>query len=57
MEKNRIRDGKNLVPGSGMEKIWIRDPGWKNFESGIRDGKNSDPGWEKERKKEYLRRR
>jgi hypothetical protein len=37
----RIRD-----PGSGMEKIWIRDPGWKNLdpESGIWDGKNSDSG-------------
>jgi hypothetical protein len=22
-------------PGSGMEKIWIRDPGWKKFGSGI----------------------
>jgi hypothetical protein len=22
----------------------IRDPGWKKFGSGIRDGKNSDPG-------------
>jgi hypothetical protein len=30
----RIRDGKNLDPGSGMEK----------FGSGIRGGKNSDPG-------------
>jgi hypothetical protein len=25
----------------------IREPGWKNFESGIRNGKNLDPGWEK----------
>jgi hypothetical protein len=24
-------------PGSGMEKIRIRDPGWKKFGSGIRD--------------------
>jgi hypothetical protein len=30
--------------GSRMEKIWIRDLGWKKFGSGIRDGKNSDPG-------------
>jgi hypothetical protein len=22
--------------GSGTEKIWIRDPGWKKFGSGIR---------------------
>jgi hypothetical protein len=58
MEKIRIRDGKNSVPGwknsdpgSGMEKIRIRDPGWKNSDRGtgmkknmIRDGKNSDPG-------------
>ncbi len=22
----------------------IRDPGWKKFGAGIRDGKNSDPG-------------
>jgi hypothetical protein len=22
-------------PGSGMEKIWIRDPGWKKFGSGM----------------------
>jgi hypothetical protein len=26
-------------------KMRIRDPGWKNFGSGIRDGKNSDPGY------------
>jgi hypothetical protein len=25
----------------------IRDHGWKEFGSGIRDGKNSVPGWEK----------
>ncbi len=31
-------------PGSGMEKIRIRDPGWKKFGSGIRDGKKLDPG-------------
>jgi hypothetical protein len=31
-------------PGSGMEKIRIRDPGWKRFKSGIQDGKKSDPG-------------
>jgi hypothetical protein len=30
-----------------MEKIWIRDPGWKKFGSEIRDGKNSDPGRKK----------
>jgi hypothetical protein len=23
--------------------MWIRDPRWKKFGSGIRDGKNSDP--------------
>jgi hypothetical protein len=28
-------------PGSGMEKIRIRDPGWKKFRSGIR---NKHPG-------------
>jgi hypothetical protein len=29
-----------------MENIQTRDPGWKNFDprSGIRDGKNLDPG-------------
>jgi hypothetical protein len=27
-------------PGSGMEKIRIRDPGWKKFGSGIN---NQDP--------------
>jgi hypothetical protein len=27
-----------------MEKIWIRDPGWKKFGSGIWDGKKSDLG-------------
>jgi hypothetical protein len=42
----RIRDGKNSDlgseiekksdPGSGMEKIRVRDPGWKKFVSGIR---------------------
>ncbi len=37
MEKIRIRDGKNLDPRSGMEKIWIRDPRWKKVGSGIRD--------------------
>jgi hypothetical protein len=26
-------------PESGMEKIWILDPGWKKFGSGIQDGK------------------
>jgi hypothetical protein len=25
----------------------IRDPGWQKFVSGIRDGKNSDLGWQK----------
>jgi hypothetical protein len=25
-------------------KFFDADPGWKKFESGIRDGKNSDPG-------------
>ncbi len=25
----------------------IRDPGWKQFGSGIQDGNNSDPGWKK----------
>ncbi len=24
-------------PGSGLDIIWIRDPGWKKFESGIRE--------------------
>jgi hypothetical protein len=24
--------------------MWIQDLGWIKFESGIRDGKNSDPG-------------
>ena len=28
----RIRD-----PGSEMETVWIRDPGWKKVGSGIRD--------------------
>jgi hypothetical protein len=28
----RIRD-----PGSGIEKIWIRDPGWKKVGFGIRE--------------------
>jgi hypothetical protein len=37
----RIRDGKNSDPGSGMEKIRIRDPGRKNSDP---DGKNSHPG-------------
>jgi hypothetical protein len=31
-------------PGSGMETVLIRDPGWRQFGSGIRDGKKSDPG-------------
>jgi hypothetical protein len=31
-------------PGFGMEKIRIRNPGWKKFGFGIRNGKNSDPG-------------
>jgi hypothetical protein len=31
-------------PGSGMEKIGIRDPIWKKFGSGIRFGNNWDPG-------------
>jgi hypothetical protein len=35
----RIRNqgGKNLDPGSEMEKIRIRDPEWEEFGSGIRD--------------------
>jgi hypothetical protein len=33
---------KNPDHISGM--VRIRDPGWKKFGSGIRDGKNSDPG-------------
>jgi hypothetical protein len=31
-------------PGSAMETVRIRDPGWRQFGSGIRDGKKSDPG-------------
>ncbi len=31
-------------PGSGMETVRIRDPGWKKVGSGIRDGKKSNPG-------------
>jgi hypothetical protein len=31
-------------PGSGMETVRIRDPGWRQLGSGIRDGKKSDPG-------------
>jgi hypothetical protein len=27
-------------PGSGMETVRIRDPGWKKVGSGIRDGKS-----------------
>jgi hypothetical protein len=27
----------------------IRDPGWKEFGSGIREGKKSDPGYGKEK--------
>ncbi len=33
-----------MDPGSGMEKIRIRDPGWKKVGSGIRDEKMLDPG-------------
>jgi hypothetical protein len=29
-----------------MERIRIQDPGWKEFRSGIRDGKHLDPGSE-----------
>jgi hypothetical protein len=28
-------------------KFFDVDPGWKNFGSRIRDGKNLDPGWKK----------
>ncbi len=31
----RIRDGNNSDPGSGIETIRIRDPGWKKVGSGI----------------------
>jgi hypothetical protein len=31
-------------PGSGMETVRIWDPGWRQFGSGIRDVKKSDPG-------------
>jgi hypothetical protein len=51
------RIAEDVDPGSGMEKIWIRDgkksdPGWKKFGYGmekiwVRDGKNLDPGWKK----------
>jgi hypothetical protein len=34
----------NSLMDSGMEKIRNWDLGWKKFGSGIRDGKNSDPG-------------
>jgi hypothetical protein len=47
LEKNfwvKILKFFDADPGSGMEKIRIRDLGWKKFGSGIRDGKNSDPG-------------
>jgi hypothetical protein len=27
----------DVDPGSGMDKIWIRDPVWTKFGSGIRD--------------------
>jgi hypothetical protein len=27
-------------------KFFVADPGWEKFESGIRDGKNWDPGSE-----------
>jgi hypothetical protein len=30
-------------PGSGMESVRIRDPGWSQFGSVIRDGVSSDP--------------
>ncbi len=33
----RIRDGKNSDPGFRMEKIRIRDPGWKKLGFGIQD--------------------
>jgi hypothetical protein len=29
---------------NSLMRIRDRDPGWKKFVSGIRDGKNSDPG-------------
>jgi hypothetical protein len=36
---SRIRDGKIQIRDQGfrMVKILIRDPGWKNFGSGIQD--------------------
>jgi hypothetical protein len=43
----RIRNPVPFVtPGSGVKilKFFDSDPGWKEFGSGIRDGKNSDPG-------------
>ncbi len=52
MKKIRIRDGKNWIrdpdgknsdPGSGMDKIRIRDPGWKKFGSGIRNKHIPEP--------------
>jgi hypothetical protein len=30
---------------NSLMRIW--DPGWRQFGSGIRDGKKSDPGWKK----------
>jgi hypothetical protein len=41
--KKKILKFFDAYPGSGTEKIKIRDPGWNKFRSGIREGKNSDP--------------
>jgi hypothetical protein len=39
----KILEFFDVDPGSGMEKIRIRDPGWEKFGSGgIGDGKKSD---------------
>ncbi len=42
--KNLLLKFFEADPGAGMEKIWIREPGWEKFGSGIRDGKISDRG-------------
>jgi hypothetical protein len=34
-------------PGSWMEKIRIRDPGWKKFGSGMENIRIQDLGWKK----------
>jgi hypothetical protein len=42
--QDHLRDFKNQCFGVKILKFFDEDPGWRQFGSGIRDRKKSDPG-------------